>query len=210
MADYPEDHQRTGEPANVSFFDGVLPAELRLIRERRARALANPPVESGKVAPASALEDAHITSPFGVSFSGGGIRSATFNLGVVQGLAEKGLLRHVDYLSTVSGGGYIGGWLHGLIRNQHRGSPAQAEQVLSPAQRPVPGPPDEDPVTFLRKYSNYLAPRSGALQRRHLGHRIHLASKCPAQPVDSRAGDCRAGDGRVAGRLPRAVAPRPT
>ena len=40
-------------------------------------------------------------------FSGGGIRSAAFNLGVLQALEPGGLLRAVDYLSTVSGGGYI-------------------------------------------------------------------------------------------------------
>lgn len=40
--------------------------------------------------------------------SGGGIRSASFNLGVLQGLARYKLLRSFDYLSTVSGGGYIG------------------------------------------------------------------------------------------------------
>lgn len=42
--------------------------------------------------------------------SGGGIRSATFGLGVLQGLARQGLMSHFDYLSTVSGGGYIGSW----------------------------------------------------------------------------------------------------
>src|ERR1700693_1989927 len=47
---------------------------------------------------------------FGLAFSGGGIRSATFNLGVLQGLERIGLLPLVDYLSTVSGGGYIGSW----------------------------------------------------------------------------------------------------
>jgi hypothetical protein len=44
----------------------------------------------------------------GLAFSGGGIRSATFNLGILQGLAKLGLLRKFNYLSTVSGGGYIG------------------------------------------------------------------------------------------------------
>ncbi|MBC3874656.1 patatin-like phospholipase family protein [Undibacterium flavidum] len=44
----------------------------------------------------------------GLAFSGGGIRSATVNLGVLQGLRKLGLLKAVDYLSTVSGGGYIG------------------------------------------------------------------------------------------------------
>jgi hypothetical protein len=43
--------------------------------------------------------------------SGGGIRSASFALGVLQGLARYDLLRHFNYLSTVSGGGYIGSWL---------------------------------------------------------------------------------------------------
>ena len=46
----------------------------------------------------------------GLAFSGGGIRSATFNLGFLQGAAALGLLKQFDYLSTVSGGGYIGAW----------------------------------------------------------------------------------------------------
>jgi hypothetical protein len=40
----------------------------------------------------------------GLALSGGGIRSATFSLGVVQVLADKGFLKEVDFLSTVSGG----------------------------------------------------------------------------------------------------------
>src|SRR6202035_5750926 len=47
--------------------------------------------------------------------SGGGIRSATFALGAIQGLAEHGLLEQFDYLSTVSGGGYIGAWLSAWV-----------------------------------------------------------------------------------------------
>src|SRR6188768_3003486 len=54
----------------------------------------------------------------GLSFSGGGIRSATFNLGVLQALAGRGVLRYVDYLSTVSGGGYIGSWLTALSQRR--------------------------------------------------------------------------------------------
>jgi hypothetical protein len=56
----------------------------------------------------------------GLALSGGGIRSATFNLGVLQQLAEEGLLKHVDYLSTVSGGGYIGSWLCSWIRREQQ------------------------------------------------------------------------------------------
>ena len=58
---------------------------------------------------------------FGVSFSGGGIRSATLCLGVLQALGKLKLLRHIDYLSTVSGGGYIGGWLGAWIRRETDG-----------------------------------------------------------------------------------------
>ena len=47
----------------------------------------------------------------GLAFSGGGIRSATFALGVLEGLKQFGLLKKIHYLSTVSGGGYIGAWL---------------------------------------------------------------------------------------------------
>src|SRR5262245_59820143 len=96
-----------------------------------------PPGDSGPKAEAPTLDElfagAHRFKPFGVGFSGGGIRSATFNLGVLQGLAEHGLLKYIDYLSTVSGGGYIGSWMHGVIKNRHGGDPASAERFLSPA-----------------------------------------------------------------------------
>src|SRR6201993_4061728 len=46
----------------------------------------------------------------GLAFSGGGIRSATFNLAVLKALQALHVLKHVDYLSTVSGGGYVGAW----------------------------------------------------------------------------------------------------
>jgi hypothetical protein len=45
---------------------------------------------------------------WGLALSGGGIRSATFCLGLIRGLAKNGLLKRFDYLSTVSGGGYVG------------------------------------------------------------------------------------------------------
>src|SRR5262245_52741226 len=50
--------------------------------------------------------------------SGGGIRSATFALGALQELGRRGLLPQFDYLSTVSGGGYIGGWLTAWIHRE--------------------------------------------------------------------------------------------
>jgi len=52
--------------------------------------------------------DLHATA---LAISGGGIRSATFALGVLIALARRNLLPQFDYLSTVSGGGYIGSFL---------------------------------------------------------------------------------------------------
>ena len=55
----------------------------------------------------------------GLAISGGGIRSATFALGVLESLKARGLLEKFHYLSTVSGGGYIGSWLSaGCRRNE--------------------------------------------------------------------------------------------
>lgn len=98
---------------------------------------------------------------FGVSFSGGGIRSATLHLGILQGLARRGLLPYFDYLSTVSGGGYIGAWLHGVIRRYGRGDPCQILNLLSRPDQSPPHDSEHDPIAFLRKFSSYLAPDLG-------------------------------------------------
>ena len=44
----------------------------------------------------------------GLALSGGGIRSAAFCMGGLQALAIKNILQRTDYISTVSGGGYVG------------------------------------------------------------------------------------------------------
>lgn len=93
--------------------------------------------------------------------SGGGIRSATFNLGVIQALAGRGLLAGFDYLSSVSGGGYIAGWLRKWL---HVVPPAKLAEALSrPADAAGFNPlaPEPGPVDHLREFSNYLTPRLG-------------------------------------------------
>ncbi len=55
------------------------------------------------------------TNLAGISLSGGGLRSACFCLGVVQALCKKNLWRSFDYLSTVSGGGYLGSHLSAFL-----------------------------------------------------------------------------------------------
>ena len=95
--------------------------------------------------------------PLGLAFSGGGIRSATFNLGVIQALAEKRLLQRFHYLSTISGGGYIGGWLSLFIRRWAGGDVSRAEEELKKRE----GNLEHTAIRFLRSYSNYLTPRIG-------------------------------------------------
>ena len=51
----------------------------------------------------------------GLAISGGGVRSATFNLGILQVFATRNILRLADYMSTVSGGGYIGSCVSSLL-----------------------------------------------------------------------------------------------
>jgi hypothetical protein len=84
-------------------FKDVFRAELGAIRDRHNKLGATKIKEDNKATdPTTALE---LT---GITCSGGGIRSASFCLGVLQGLQSKKTLDRMDYLSTVSGGGYIG------------------------------------------------------------------------------------------------------
>jgi hypothetical protein len=100
--------------------------------------------------------------------SGGGIRSAAFSLGIVQGLAKCGLLDRFDFLSTVSGGGYLGSWLSTWVHRHPLGLPGVVNELASRAQ-PETGKltsklePSPAPVGFLRNYSYFLNPRAGLL-----------------------------------------------
>lgn len=120
----------------------------------------------------------------GLALSGGGIRSATFGLGVLEGLKSHGLLKKIDYLSTVSGGGYIGAWLSANCKRA-----AERKEVVE-KNRKIPKAPiaptdkevyardkeayelasndwlDEktdwtESIRHLRRYSNYLSPKVG-------------------------------------------------
>ena len=105
----------------------------------------------------------------GISFSGGGIRSATFNLGVIQALAESNLLALIDYLSTVSGGGYIGSWLSSWAyyvsaqSGSDKNHIAEIERKLNARAQHISDSVEPSQIQFLRRYSNYLTPRLGML-----------------------------------------------
>ena len=96
-----------------------------------------------------------------LSISGGGIRSATFALGVLTGLARNHILEKFDFLSTVSGGGYIGSWLSSWVRRDAWGIRGVAALLAAPPRDSLD--PEPPPVSHLRAYSNYLTPRLGLL-----------------------------------------------
>ncbi len=96
-----------------------------------------------------------------LALSGGGIRSATFNLGILQGLSEKKLIKRFDYLSTVSGGGYIGSWFASWIKRDQ--SVIKVSNRLNPQKSPDPSGEELNPIKWLRMYSNYLAPNSSIM-----------------------------------------------
>ncbi len=112
----------------------------------------------------------------GLALSGGGIRSATFNLGLLQALDRKGVLEHVDYLSTVSGGGYIGGfWTAWQLRSEERETRKNADgreepvHLVFPKQTSAETADEKKPglgdirerkeFRHLREFSRFLMPR---------------------------------------------------
>src|SRR5947209_795663 len=104
----------------------------------------------------------HAVGPKALSLSGGGIRSGTFALGLIQGFARHDLLKEFDYLSTVSGGGYVGSWLTAWL---HR-HPSGLDGVTRDLRNDDPASkidPDPKPIQHLREYSNFLTPKAGLL-----------------------------------------------
>ena len=121
---------------------------------------ANTPLETADVI----REEANLLQSQGASrsfsalcISGGGIRSATFGLGAIQGLAERGLLEQFDYLSTVSGGGYIGSWLTMWATR------AGGVDKIVPKLKTDGCMSEHDPIGHLREYNSYLSPTVGAV-----------------------------------------------
>jgi hypothetical protein len=130
---------------NPEFKGVVFPDELAEINDRRERlGLEQLDTQNG---PSSNHE------LVGLSLSGGGIRSATFSLGIIQGLAKHGILKHIDYLSTVSGGGFIGGCLSSLLNDKENTS--EDENFPLSYNR---GASEMPAMTHLRNSSNYLSP----------------------------------------------------
>ena len=110
--------------------------------------------------PATESPGAYPSNTLGLAISGGGIRSATFALGILQSLARAGWLKHIDLLSTVSGGGYVGTFL-GRYFDQLRRVLTPAASGKFAAHRIVAATLQDSQspeMRWLRQQSNYLAP----------------------------------------------------
>ena len=130
------------EAYHRQFQTEVFPRELEVIERRRANAGLPGAGESGLV---------------GLALSGGGIRSASFSLGVLQAMSAAGALADVDYLSTVSGGGLIGASVSTLLNSTDASSRPENFPLgvdAGRAERPA--------VRHLRAYTKWVAP-NGAL-----------------------------------------------
>jgi Patatin-like phospholipase len=135
----------------------VISTEIEVIKERRARILCQQSEKYQKNDPSLDVGNPAKDS-VGLALSGGGIRSAIFNLGLLQALHEKRRIGWVDYLSTVSGGGYISACLL-WMKNSN-------SQFHNHKTFPFPRLPQEselavNAIAWLRSHGSYLNPGSG-------------------------------------------------
>ncbi|HRH38999.1 MAG TPA: patatin-like phospholipase family protein, partial [Flavobacteriales bacterium] len=109
----------------------------------------------------------------GLSISGGGIRSASFGLGVMQALVGNNVLERMDYMSTVSGGGYLGSALTWALHQGkgkagttpenfplgHKEKHRDKDALLSKNEVETKDQ-DNDLLDYIRQHGNYLTPTS--------------------------------------------------
>ena len=111
----------------------VIKKETELLQKRRAKLHLESPddVDNNK---------------FGIALSGGGIRSATINLGFLQTLNEFNLLQRADYISTVSGGGYTGAYIQATLKSEN----GDYDKLFQ-----------DEHIDHMRAHGEYLIPGNG-------------------------------------------------
>jgi len=136
-------------------------AEAKLIRKRRGNIPdfgSSEPMQPDTPHPTRLPDDA-----LGFGLSGGGIRSSTFCLGIFQALAEVRLLRKIDFVSTVSGGGYFGSFLGRLFTRTWVKNVDDVETAIRGNNPPSIGAEHlgwaRRMFRWLRDNGRYLAPR---------------------------------------------------
>ncbi|MBF8269664.1 MAG: putative Acyl transferase/acyl hydrolase/lysophospholipase [Gammaproteobacteria bacterium] len=114
---------------------------------------------------AASDKDDYRAGLIGLAFSGGGIRSSSFNLGILQGVHKAGLFECIDYLSTVSGGGYIGSYLSSYYHRERKRREQRIDKTAAEISaaipfpfKHVPGEKENDYFRHFRNNSNFLAP----------------------------------------------------
>jgi hypothetical protein len=128
---------------------GIRPAEAKAINEAERMAI--------KARRKYYAIDEDKEHAIGLAVSGGGIRSATFALGVLVALARRNLLPQFDYLSTVSGGGYLGSFLTTYLNSEERPDATPA-LGLGKDQLPFRRTDGEaQALRHIRHFSKYLA-----------------------------------------------------
>jgi hypothetical protein len=129
--------------------DELWNAENRLIYQRRHEASAQEPQQPDRI------ENDHVV---GLALSGGGIRSATISVGILQALAKHKCLSRIDYLSTVSGGGYAGAFLGGLYERWQKPAADESRADAHKRVETALQDPKGHPIDWLRENGRYLAP----------------------------------------------------
>ncbi len=124
--------------------------EYAYIEQRRLSGVRGDGGNSPDAFPAVTKVPSHLT---GLAFSGGGIRSATFHLGILQALQDMGSLPRIDYLSTVSGGSYVAGWM--LAHLGQELDDQYGNLVQTPEQAKLLDPYG-DFVTHLRHHAGFI------------------------------------------------------
>lgn len=126
-------------------------AEIGIVRKRRK--------ELGRGgAPLEPKKGTTVFETVGLALSGGGVRSAAFALGALQALDHHNALNKVDYLSTVSGGGYMGSSLSATM-TMSKGKFVYRGETGPTGDLPVAGEiSDTEAVGHIRDHSNYLIP----------------------------------------------------
>ena len=96
-----------------------------------------------------------------MSISGGGIRSASFGLGVMQALVANDQLKKMDYMSTVSGGGFIGSALTWALKQGGKSAGTDPDNFPL-GNRKSAGMKEEGNklLNFIRQHGDYLLPTS--------------------------------------------------
>ncbi len=131
--------EEKGMPENYELkdFKEVIAEEKKVLQIRRKKLFGD--------ADANKLDE----NCFGIALSGGGIRSATINLGFLRTFNQYDILKRADYISTVSGGGYTGAYLQATLKNEQN-----YERLFN-----------KEHVEHMRSRGEYLLPGTGWIKR---------------------------------------------